>query len=125
MNRWAAIFAASVATLLIGCVNADSGSKREPFEPASSIDETFRWHRAHPTTTAWWDVVGEQQAWYFKNIQQIYPSVTVYRDGSVRELEYRSMEEIADILGIRPGTVKSRLSRARKRARKLYEEAER
>ena len=33
-------------------------------------------------------------------------------------------DEVADILGIRPGTVKSRLSRARKRARKLYEEAD-
>ncbi len=95
-NRRTAIFAASVATLVTGCLNADSGSKREPFEPASSVAETFRWHRALPTTTAWWDVVGEQQAWYFKNIQQIYPSVTVYRDGPVRELEYRLMDEIAD-----------------------------
>jgi len=42
----------------------------------------------------------------------------------LREREELSMGEIADILGIRPGTVKSRLSRARKRARKLYEEAE-
>ena len=96
VNRQAAIFAASVATLLTSCVNADSGSKREPFEPASSVAETFRWHRARPTTTAWWDVVGEHQAWYFKNLQQLYPSVTVYRDGSVRELEYRLMDEIAD-----------------------------
>ena len=43
----------------------------------------------------------------------------------LREREELSMGEIAEILGIRPGTVKSRLSRARKRARKLYEEAER
>jgi CubicO group peptidase (beta-lactamase class C family) len=96
VNRWTAIFAASVAVLSTGCVNADSGSKREPFESASSVAETFGWHRALPTTTAWWDVVGERQAWYFKNIQQLYPSVTVYRDGPVRELEYRLMEEIAD-----------------------------
>ncbi len=95
-NRRTAIFAASVVTLLTGCVNADSGSRREPFEPASSVAETFRWHRALPTTTAWWDVVGEQQAWYFKNLQQIYPSVTVYRDGPIRELDYHLMAEIAD-----------------------------
>lgn len=43
----------------------------------------------------------------------------------LREREKMSMEEIAEILAIRPGTVKSRLSRARKRARKLFEEAER
>lgn len=42
----------------------------------------------------------------------------------LREREKMSMEEIGEILGVRPGTVKSRLSRARKRARKLYEEAE-
>lgn len=42
----------------------------------------------------------------------------------LREQEELSMDEIGTILGIGPGTVKSRLSRARKRARKLYEEAE-
>jgi len=42
----------------------------------------------------------------------------------LREREMLSMDEIANILGISQGTVKSRLSRARKRARKLYQEAE-
>ncbi|MCD6342184.1 MAG: sigma-70 family RNA polymerase sigma factor, partial [Spirochaetaceae bacterium] len=42
----------------------------------------------------------------------------------LREQEILSMGEIANILGISRGTVKSRLSRARKRARKLYQEAE-
>ena len=82
---------ALIAPLVTSCVNADSGSRRERFEPASSVEETFRWHRAHPTTTAWWDIVGEQQAWYFKNLQQLYPSVTVYRDGPIRELDRRAM----------------------------------
>jgi len=40
----------------------------------------------------------------------------------LREKEKMSMGEIAIILDITPGTVKSRLSRARKRARKLYME---
>jgi CubicO group peptidase (beta-lactamase class C family) len=90
------IAAVSGALLAIGCAKPDTGAEREPFEPASSVDETFRWHRAHPTNTAWWDVVGEQQAWYFKNIQQVYPSVTVYRDGAVSELDYLPIDEIAD-----------------------------
>jgi len=42
----------------------------------------------------------------------------------LREREMLSMSEIAGILGVSQGTVKSRLSRARKRARKLYQEAE-
>jgi CubicO group peptidase (beta-lactamase class C family) len=97
MNHRVARFAAWVAMLLTACVNAEPGFERESFESASSVAETFRWHRALPTaTTAWWDVVGEQQAWYFKNLQQLYPSVTVYRDGAVRELEYRLLDEIAD-----------------------------
>ena len=90
------IAAASVAALVIGCANSDPGIGRQPFEPASSVDETIRQHRARPTNTAWWDVVGEQQAWYFKNLQQLYPSVIVYRDGPVRELDYHLMAEIAD-----------------------------
>jgi len=90
------VAAASIAALLTSCVNADSGSVRGTFEPASSVEETFRWHRAHPTDAPWWDVVGEQQAWYFKNIQQVYPSVSVYRAGPVRALDHRLMDEIAD-----------------------------
>jgi len=90
------VVSAVISMIAMSCVNADSGPLRKPFEPASSVEETFRWHRAHPTTTAWWDVFGEQQAWYFKNIQQLYPSVTVYRDGPIRELDERPMAEIAD-----------------------------
>jgi CubicO group peptidase (beta-lactamase class C family) len=83
------------AVLAAGCVHTEAAPER--FEPASTVAETFRWHRALPTdTTAWWNVVGEQQAWYFKNLQQLYPSVIVYRDGPVRELRYRPMGAIAD-----------------------------
>lgn len=94
MKRNLLIATTLIAMFATSCVNAGAGSKREAFEPASSVEETFRWQRAHPTTTAWWDVVGEQQAWYFKNLQQLYPSVTVYRDGPVRELAHHSMPEI-------------------------------
>jgi CubicO group peptidase (beta-lactamase class C family) len=96
VNLKLAVATASIAALATSCAGTDSGSKRDAFEPASSVEETFRWHRAHPKNTAWWDVVGEQQAWYFKNIQQVYPSVTVYRAGPVHELDYRLMDEVAN-----------------------------
>jgi len=92
----ARLAAATLAAVAVGCAGVERGGEPTPFEPASSVEETFHWHRALPTATPWWDVVGEQQAWYFKNIQQIYPSVTVYRDGPVRELAYRLRDEIAD-----------------------------
>jgi len=90
------------AALVTGCASPSASPSASPplepppFEPTSSVEETFRWHRALPTDKAWWDVVGEQQAWYFKNIQQVYPSVTVYREGPVRELDTQPMHEIAD-----------------------------
>jgi CubicO group peptidase (beta-lactamase class C family) len=85
----------STALSFVGCETPRPAP--EPFAPASTVEETFRWHRALPTDrTAWWDVVGEQQAWYFKNTQQIAPSVTVYRAGPVRGLEHRWMDEIAN-----------------------------
>jgi len=97
MRKRVALASALTAALLIGCSDGTPSSSPEPFEPASTVEETFRWHRALPTeSTAWWNVVGEQQAWYFKNLQQLYPSVIVYRDGPVRELDRRWMDEIAD-----------------------------
>ncbi len=72
--------------------SADPGA----FESGSTVAETLRWHHDLPTGTAWWDVVGEQQAWNFKNVHQIAPTVNVYRDGPVRELVRRPMEEIAE-----------------------------
>ena len=95
MSGRVALVLAFTFTQVIGCARPDPEPR--PFEPASTVEETFHWHRALPTeTTAWWDVVGEQQAWYFKNVHQLYPTVNVYRDGPVRELRYRLMAEIAD-----------------------------
>jgi CubicO group peptidase (beta-lactamase class C family) len=95
MNCRATIVLISIAAFIVGCTTP--GPAREPFVPASTVEETFRWHRALPTdTTAWWDVVGEQQAWYFKNLQQIAPNVSVYRAGPVREIDHQWMDEIAD-----------------------------
>jgi len=95
MGTSPSVLLALIAMLATSCANTRADSRHESFEPASSVEETLRWHRARPTTTAWWDVVGEKQAWYFKNLQQLYPSVIVYRDGRVRELDYRPMAEIA------------------------------
>ena len=97
MNQRIAVVAALGAALATGCASAPGAPDRYPFEPASSVEETFRWHRNLATLkTAWWDVVGEQQAWYFKNAQQLFPSVPVYRAGPVAPLPRRPLREIAE-----------------------------
>ena len=95
---------ALAAALAAGCTSADRASQAAetsadaaPFKPGATVADTLRWHRDLPTDrTAWWDVVGEQQAWAFKNVHQIAPTVNVYRDGPVSELRYRPMDEIAE-----------------------------
>ncbi len=102
-SRLGAILAVAAVTVSAGCAPAD-GPLREaaasidpdPFESATTVADTLRWHRDLPTDrTAWWDVVGEQQAWAFKNVHQIAPTVNVYRDGPVSQLARRPMGEIA------------------------------
>jgi len=67
------------------------------FEPASTVEETWRQHKAlpDPGEKIWWDISGPDMLWNNKNLHQIVPTVNVYRDGPVRELDYRPMEEIA------------------------------
>ncbi|HEY5657153.1 MAG TPA: serine hydrolase, partial [Myxococcota bacterium] len=97
MNQRIAAAAVLGAALATGCAVTRTAPDPEPFEPASSVEETFRWHRALSSLqTAWWDVVGEQQAWSFKNLQQLFPSVPVYRAGPVSELPRRPLPEIGD-----------------------------
>lgn len=69
------------------------GSERAPiaspeFEPAASLEQVQRQHRRLPSDDIWWTVSGEDMAWNFKNLHQLFPTVTVYRNGPVRELEH-------------------------------------
>ena len=64
------------------------------FVSSSSVDEVRRQIEKLPKDKIWWTVNSRDMAWNNKNLQRIFPTVTVYRDGPVRELPYRLMPEI-------------------------------
>jgi hypothetical protein len=65
------------------------------FVSSSGVDEVRRQIEKLPKDKIWWTVNGRDMAWNNKNLQRIFPTVTVYRDGPVRELPYRLMPEIS------------------------------
>ncbi len=63
----------------------------------STTPQAVRWHHQRiPDDDIWWTATGKDQAWMNKNLQQIFPTVSVPRAGAVRELEYQAMEAIAE-----------------------------
>lgn len=68
----------------------------DEFEPAYTMQEILEHQRKVPRDNHWWAVTGEEMGWMHKNTQQLFPTVPVYRDGPVRELQYEPMAEIAN-----------------------------
>jgi CubicO group peptidase (beta-lactamase class C family) len=97
--------AIAIALVCVGCgqptetaaPDRPSGAATRAFEPASTVEETWHQHKSlpDPAEKIWWDVTGPDMLWNNKNLHQIVPTVNVYRDGPVRELDYRPMAEIA------------------------------
>lgn len=75
-------------TIISWQVNANSN--REPFTSASTIQETLHQHKVFPDPAeeVWWTPTGKDMAWNNKNLQQLFPTVPVYRDGPVSVLDY-------------------------------------
>jgi hypothetical protein len=76
---------------------------REQFESASTVEEVREQIEKVPKDTSWWMVNGEDMAWNNKNLNRIFPTVNVYRDGPVRPLKSRPMPEIASFEVDGPG----------------------
>lgn len=68
-----------------------------PFQPSTTVEETLRQHKRlpDPTQEVWWIPTGEDMRWNNRHLQQLFPSVPVYRDGQVRPLKYQLNEAIA------------------------------
>ena len=66
------------------------------FRPADTARALQAHHRRVPRDDIWWTVTGEEMAWMHKNAHQLFPTVNVYRNGPVRELEYARLDAIAN-----------------------------
>ena len=77
---------------------ADPSEKDSEFAPASTVEKVQTQMRRLPTDDIWWTVNGEDMAWNFKNLHQIFPTVNVYRNGPVNELASRPMPAIGEYI---------------------------
>ena len=77
-------------------VAATSAAESERFESASTVEEVRRHIERLPKDQSWWMANGQDMAWNNRNLNRIFATVNVYRDGPVRPLESRPMAEIAD-----------------------------
>jgi len=75
----------------------------EVFESASTVDEVRERIADQSSDASWWSVNGEAMRWNNLNLNRLFPTVNVYRGGSVSELERRPMTEIADFEVETPG----------------------
>ena len=89
--------------MILGCfwvLATQANNNRSPFIPSSSVAETIKQHKVlpDPVKEVWWVPTGKDMAWNNKYLQQLFPSVPVYRDGPVRELKYALNRKVDDSL---------------------------
>lgn len=81
---------------ILSAVAVSLAAASSTFESASTVVEVRQRIADQPGDTSWWTVNGEAMAWNNRNLNRLFPTVNVYRDGPVRELEYQPKGEIAD-----------------------------
>ncbi len=67
------------------------------FQPDESQTAVMEHHRKIPPDEHWWNVRGPEMGWMHRHVQQMFPSVPVYRNGPVRELEHAPVKEIGAV----------------------------
>ena len=97
--RGFAILVLLCATAVAGAPDAKSGAaliETDGFQPATTLADSLRHHHNLIRDDMWWTVTGLEMAWMHKNAGQLFPTVTVYRDGPVRELPRSPLAAIAE-----------------------------
>ncbi|HJL81193.1 MAG TPA: serine hydrolase domain-containing protein [Gammaproteobacteria bacterium] len=61
---------------------------------APVVDETRRQIERIPRNDIWWTVNGEDMLWNFKNLNKLFPTNTIYRNGPVKPLKTKIYPEI-------------------------------
>ncbi len=72
----------------------DRGNTYLPDESQASVMEH---HRRIPDDDIWWTVTGPEMGWMHRHVEQIFPTVAVYRDGPVSELQYDLRDDISRV----------------------------
>lgn len=72
-------------------------SSGNTFVPDESQASVMEHHRRIPTDDIWWTVTGDEMGWMHRHVEQMFPTVSVYRNGPVRELANDLMDEIGDV----------------------------
>ena len=62
----------------------------------TEVDSTREQIKKLPTDDIWWTVYGEDMLWNFKNLNKIFPTNTVYRNGPVKSLPLNISKSIAN-----------------------------
>ena len=88
----------SVCSVLGILANSFYASAADPAEFVASSGwlETQQRQRLVPRDDIWWTVPGEQMAWMHRNVQQLFPTVNVYRSGQVSDLATERNSELAE-----------------------------
>ena len=68
-----------------------------------SVNETINQIERLRKDDIWWTVNGKDMLWNFKNLNKVFPTVTVYRKGAVKQLESNLNSDI-DVLQIKTKT---------------------
>ena len=83
---------------LTACGQESDEPSQASFEPGESQDAVTEHHRKIPADDHWWNVRGPEMGWMHTHIEQIFPTIPIYRDGPVRELKYAPDSRIGDVL---------------------------
>lgn len=65
--------------------------------PDESQASVMQHHRRIPDDDIWWTVTGPEMGWMHRHVEQIFPTVAVYRNGPVRELDYELNDDIGKV----------------------------
>ena len=99
INKKFKLLIISLSLLTISCDQVSQnttviGNTPKEFTSSSSVTTIQEQLRKLPKNDMWWTRNGEDMAWNNKNLHQIFPTVNVYRNGSVSPLKIDLMTKI-------------------------------
>lgn len=79
----------AICLVAAGSISSSANAGAPGFQAAQDVGTLRRQHRRLPEDDIWWSVTGQDMAWNFKNLHQIFPTTIAPRFGAVSELPSR------------------------------------